>query len=146
MLARLRQRRDQGETLIELLIAIAILGVCVVAIGSGIAGAVMVSGLHRDQADATRILHNYVETLEAAPYDACTSSHQATYTLATQSGFAAPVLTVAYWDGSNFVAYGAGTSPCASNADTGLQRVTISLSNTDSRVSQSLSIVLRNPA
>ena len=140
MLARLRERADRGETLIELIIAITILGVCVVAIGSGIAGAVLASGLHRQQADATRILHNYAETLEGATYNACTNSTPASYSLTQQSGFQAPTVTVTYWNGTAFQA------GCPSGGDSGLQRVSINLKTTDGRVGQALSVVLRNPS
>jgi Tfp pilus assembly protein PilE len=136
MRARLSRRADRGETLIELIIAIAILGVCVVAIGSGIAGAVMVSGLNRDQADAGRVLHNYAETLEAATYTPCAT----TYALPTQTGFDAPTLDITYWNGSAFQA------TCPVGGDQGLQRVAITVTNTDGRVSQSLRVVLRNPS
>jgi Tfp pilus assembly protein PilE len=135
MRTRLSRMADQGETLIELVIAIAILGVCVVAIGSSVVGAVMISGLNRSQADAGRVLHNYAETLEAATYTSCAT----TYSLPTQTGFQAPTLNVAYWNGSTF------QITCPGGGDQGLQRVTITVTNTDGRVSQSLRVVLRNP-
>lgn len=140
MRARLRERADRGETLIELIIAITILGVCVVAIGSGIAGAVLASGLHRQQADASRILHNYAETLEGATYNACTTTTPASYSLTQQSGFKAPTVTVTYWNGTGFQAN------CPATGDSGLQRVSIGLTTTDGRVGQTLAVVLRNPS
>jgi Tfp pilus assembly protein PilE len=134
MRARFSRCADRGETLIELIIAIAILGVCVVAIGSGVAGAVLVSGLHRDQADASRILHNYVEKLEATTYSSCATS----YSLPQQTGFTAPSLSITYWNGTGFQA------TCPAGGDQGLQRVAITLTNTDQRVKQTLAVVLRS--
>ncbi len=93
MLVLRRVRADRGETLIELVISIAILGICVVAIGAGIIGTVMISTVHRDQADASTILHNYAEALQATTYSACAGS---TYSLPTVSGFAAPTISIAY--------------------------------------------------
>jgi type II secretory pathway pseudopilin PulG len=133
MFSRRRVHSERGETLIELLIAITILGVCVVAIGASVAGAVLVSGLHRDQADAARILHNYAEQLQGT-YSNCATS----YSLAQPPGFQVPSLDIAYWNGSGF------QDNCPS-PDQGLQRVTIGVTSVDGRVSDALTIVLRSP-
>jgi Tfp pilus assembly protein PilV len=137
MCTRLRKADERGESLLELVVAIFILGVCVIAIGSGIAGSIMISGLHRQQADASRILHNYAESLKAGSYSPCSADAGASYTLPQQPGFDAPGLAVRYWDGAGFQA------SCPAPGDQGLQQVTISLEDTDLRVGQSLTIVLR---
>lgn len=139
MFTRLRHDAERGETLLELVVAIFILGVCVIAIGSGIAGSVMISGLHRQQADASRILHNYAESLEAGGYAPCAGAVGASYSLPQQSGFNPPSVSIGYWNGSGFQA------GCPGSGDQGLQQVTISLVNTDFRVGQSLTLVLRSP-
>jgi type II secretory pathway pseudopilin PulG len=43
---------DRGESLLELIVAILILGTCVVAIGTGIALSIKISDVHRGQAIA----------------------------------------------------------------------------------------------
>ena len=60
MNARHRVEGERGETLLELLVSITILGVCVVAIASGIAVSVRISAIHRSQATASDWLHIHV--------------------------------------------------------------------------------------
>jgi Tfp pilus assembly protein PilE len=130
---------EQGETLIELVIAIAILGVCVVAIGSGVAASVVVSGTHRDLADASQILHNDAEALEADPYVPCATATSYAVPSQAGTGWRNPTVTVKYWNGSSFPQGGS----CSS--DQGLQQVTLTLTNKSGRVTQSLTLVLRSP-
>ncbi len=127
-------RNERGETLLELIVALGILGVAVVAIASGIAVSVVASRSHRDQANAGSYLHNYAEQV-AASYTGCGASAPA---LATQTGFQAPSLSIKYWTGAAF-----GSATCTT--DPGLQQVTISLTSSDTRVSQSLIVIVRKP-
>src|SRR6266536_5937583 len=103
---RKRQRisDDDGETLLELVIAILILGICVVAIGTGIALSVKMSGVHRAQSTAQAFLHNYAETLESQyqACDGCASDPDYVSGLPTPSGFSAPTEAVSYWNGTTF--------------------------------------------
>jgi hypothetical protein len=139
MYAVRRFARDQGETLLELVIAITILGTCVVAIGAGIVGTVTISNIHRQQADASKVLHNYAEALEGTTYSPCPG---AMYSLPTVSGFSSPTITISYWNKS--LTPTAGFQPTCPGTDQGVQRVKIDLANSDGRVSESLTVVLRN--
>jgi type II secretory pathway pseudopilin PulG len=134
---------ELGETLLELIIAIMILGVCVVAIGSGIAMSITISAVHRDQATAQDSLHNFAETLESS-YIPCTGAPTPNYgrSLAqlTPPGFSAPTVMVDYW----VPATGTFSSTCPSGGDTGLQQVALTLVSTAGRVSQSLVVDLRS--
>ncbi len=78
--------------------AIMILGVCVVAIGSGIALSVTISAVHRNQATAQDSLRNYAETLQNS-YTPCTATSTPNYatSLVAPPGFAAPTVVVDYW-------------------------------------------------
>src|SRR3954471_20829484 len=81
-LSRLRSG-DGGETLIELLIAITILGVCVVAFGTSIALGVRTSDQQRQQSDAGAYLRDYAERITsyvgtAGHYTDCAAAN--TYT------------------------------------------------------------------
>jgi type II secretory pathway pseudopilin PulG len=137
--------RDDGETLIEILLSITILGICVGGIGASIAFAVRASGIHRSQAVASQYLHNYAETLQS-DYKTCTDTAAATassYTAeltAAPAGFAAPAVTIAFWNGTRFVTNGGA---CL-KPDPGLQRVTVTLASTDGHVNESLAVVIRN--
>jgi Tfp pilus assembly protein PilV len=132
--------RDDGETLIEILLSITILGICVVGLGAAIAFAVKVSGIHRGQAQASQYLHNYAETLQS-DYKPCAANPSAAYVsdlarLGTPTGFNAPTADVAVWNGTSF------RSACL-NPDLGLQRVTLHLASTDGHVNESLVVVIR---
>src|SRR4051794_38013316 len=113
---------ERGETLLELVIAIVILGVCVVAIGSGIAVSVKVSGIHRDQSTAGAFLHNYAETLQApSAYAPCTSASTPNYvtnlSLAPPGAFQSPTATVTYWN--NSTSQFGTTTTCPATGDPG---------------------------
>jgi type II secretory pathway pseudopilin PulG len=138
MRGRLPAPGEVGETLLELVIAIAILGVSAIAIAGGIASSISMSSLHRQQSDAQRALRNYAETLQGSGYSPCTAGSPAGYSLPATSGFPAPAVTVTYWNGSAF------QSGCPSGGDSGLQRVAISLADTTGRVSDHIAVVLRN--
>jgi Tfp pilus assembly protein PilE len=129
---------DRGETLLELVITIAILGVCVVGIGAGIALSVKISSIHRNQATADAFLHNYAESIQTG-YTACASPSTYTSGLPTPNGFAGPTSSVKFWDGTSFTTL----SPCTPASDPGLQQVTLSLNSTDGFTSESLVVILR---
>lgn len=142
MRARFRRLRGEaGESLLELLIAITILGTCVVAIGSGVVLSVKISAIHRSQSTAAAFLHNYAETLQSS-YAKCSSGNPPNYAAAlpTPSGFNAPTATVAFWNTTSNTF--SGTSCPAS--DPGLQRVTLKLTSTDGFVTESLVVTVRD--
>jgi hypothetical protein len=134
-----RAAGDAGETLLELIVAITILGVCVVAIGSGIVLSVKVSSIHRGQATAQAFLHNYAEALQTAyvPCNSCASSPNYVASLPAPTGFNAPTASVKYWNGTAFTATPPATDP-------GLQRGALTLTSKDGFVDESLVVVLRN--
>ena len=134
---------EGGETLLELVVAITILGVCVVAVGAGVVMSVRISTIHRDQATADATLHNYAETVVGS-YQACAPTgppnYPASLSLAAPAGFIAPTANVRYWN----AATSTFTDTCPS-ADPGLQQVTLNLTSNDRLVSESLVVVVRKP-
>jgi type II secretory pathway pseudopilin PulG len=132
---------DTGETLVELIIAVAIMGIVVVAIVGGIGTTLLMSDLHRKQATAGAYLRNYAETLQAS-YAPCTSGapDYAALLTAPVSGFSPPTATVRYWD----TASSSFSSSCPPT-DSGLQQITLTLAAADSRATESLVVVVRQP-
>ncbi|HEX5407872.1 MAG TPA: type II secretion system protein [Pseudonocardiaceae bacterium] len=143
---------DRGETLLELLIAIAIMGVVMVAVIGGLATVVRVSDIHRKQATAGAYVHDYAEAIEnlvagggattTGGYVNCATT--TTYVLPSSQfpvpvGYNRPsVDSVRYWTGSGW------SSTCPS-PDTGLQQLTVAVSTVDGRVDENLVIVVRKP-
>lgn len=142
-MARRRLEGDQGESLLELVIAIAILGVCVVALGTGIALSVKISDIHRGQAIAQQYLHNDAELLQTGAYTNCTASTTPDY---TQSLVTPPdggpwndsQTDIKFWNGTKF------DTGCPGGVDPGLQQVTLRIKRADGLVNESLVLVLRS--
>ena len=82
---------ERGETLLELLIAVVILGVVVVAVVGGFATATITSDIHRKQSTAGAYAKDYAEAIQTAvstasvPYTNCAN----TSTYASPAGFTA---------------------------------------------------------
>jgi prepilin-type N-terminal cleavage/methylation domain-containing protein len=139
-MSRLRRvADDRGDTLIEVIAAVFVLGIAAVAIVSAMTMSVKISDYHRKQANASAVLHNYAESLVAG-YQPCTSANSQPYALAARSGFTAPSITVSYWTGSGF-----GSTSCPAGGDPGVQRVQLAVSSIDSRATESLTVVVRLP-
>ena len=148
-----RSDDDRGETLIELLVTVVILGTAVVAIVAALATGIMVSDIHRKQATAGAAVRAFAETLErqvAAPsgpnptgYVDCATnaSYAGSYTAPT--GYTATVVAVKFWTGT---AFAPAAGPCTSPAvDTGVQLVSLKVDSADGRASETLDVVLRKP-
>jgi Tfp pilus assembly protein PilV len=141
------ERTDSGESLIEILVALTILAVCLIAIASGIVLSIKISVVHRNQATAQDYLHNYAETLEGTTYKACTASTPTTYpsvatAVGTPAGFTAPTVAVNYWVAAT--ASFTANQACPGAGDSGLQQVTFKLLSSDNLVSESLVVTIRS--
>jgi Tfp pilus assembly protein PilE len=138
---------DKGETLLELMIAVAIMGIVVVAIVGGIATSIMMSDIHRKQATAGAYVRNYAETVVAyvAAGKANFASSSPDYSPSTvgftapAGGFVASVSSVWCWDDGSkkFIS----SCPTAS----AVQQVTLNIASSDSRASETLLVIVRKP-
>ena len=135
-----RRPLDQGETLIELVIAVMILGIAAVAITVGLTLSVKVSDIHRKETTAAATVRNYAEFLENAVagggYVPGTGAYPA---FTAPTGYTASVVgTKNCWNGSAF-------QSCASVADNGLQQLKLQVASNDGRATEQLVVVLRKP-
>ncbi|TNC29576.1 PulJ/GspJ family protein [Amycolatopsis alkalitolerans] len=134
---------DRGETLLELLVSVAILGLAGVALVGGLTTAVISSDAHRKAATAGATIRDYAETIETSVrvggYQAsCTPGYGAGF--APPAGFTTPRITsVSFWNGSGFP----GT--CSTSGDLGVQRLTLMVSSVDGRATERMALVVRNP-
>lgn len=147
----LRRSDERGETLIELLVAMLILGTTVVAIVGGLGTSIVVSDLHRKETTAGAELRTYAEAIEgglaAAPtsYVACArpEAYAAPPGFESVDGYTATVTAVSYWeaDGSDRAAF---SPECL--RDSGVQALTLQVS-TDSgqQTTETLELVIRSP-
>lgn len=142
---------ERGETLIEILVALIILGIAAVAILTGFQLAIKASDLQRKETTGGAYVRDFAEALETyvstsnAHYVACASASSyspATVGFAPPTGFSAAVTKVQSVSSSG--ALGTFASPCGSS-DTGVQAVTLSVSSADVSANEKLTVLIRKP-
>jgi type II secretory pathway pseudopilin PulG len=140
-----RWSADRGETLIELLVAILIMGIAVVAVVGGLLASVKFSDVHRKQATGGADARSYAEAVgryvAGDQYVECAAPSAyapATVGFAAPSGFTAAVASVEYWNAGTRTF----TGTCSSS---GLQRVTVQVASTDGRAAEKAIVVVRKP-
>jgi Tfp pilus assembly protein PilV len=82
-------RGQGGETLLELLVTVSIMGTAFVGVLAGIGATFMATDSHRQEATAETVLRNYAERMKdptGAPYVTCAT----TATYASPTGFSLP--------------------------------------------------------
>lgn len=136
---------EKGESLLELLIAVAIMGIAVVAIMAGLVTSVLISDVHRKQATAGTAVRDYAEAMQSAvaggSYGDCgtTSWYQSHAGFTAPTGYNATVVagSMRFWTGSTW------TTSCST--DSGLQQLTVQVASTDGRATERVVVVLRKP-
>jgi len=148
---------DRGESLIELLVALAIMATAVVALIGAIATSVRMSDLHRRQTVAGVYVKEFAETLRgkvaetpskytpcgAVPDPAATYRSFFSVPAAVSTIYVAEVAKVTYWDGVS-----AFTATCPASGDYGVQLVSLKVRGLDSSratVEETLDVTLRKP-
>jgi len=133
-----RSRSDRGETLIELLVALSVMSVAVVALVGGLGTAIVMSDVHRKQATVGTTLRNWSESIAAAvaggDYPACGAPSVPD---GAPAGYTASIPNVRYWTGA------AWSSSCVS--DKGLRQLTLRVASDDGRATEQLVIAVRKP-
>lgn len=135
-----RAGSDRGETLVEVLVTVVILGLAGVAVMAGLATSVEASDIHRQATTSGSYVKNYAEAIQSY-----VQGHQSAFNCspdysAATVGFVAsgymPTFTWIAVDGT-----GAATT-CTSNT---AQMVTLKVVSTGGRGTEQLSFVLRKP-
>lgn len=133
---------DEGETLVEVLATIVIMGITVVAILGAIANAILLSTTHRKQAAAGAYVRAFAEAIEnnvaasTSAYAPCGAATTYQNLYPQPSGYVRTA-AIKYWDGSQF------QSTCTT--DTGIQQLRLQVSSADGKVNESLTIIIREP-
>jgi type II secretory pathway pseudopilin PulG len=145
-MTRRRTRSEDGETLVELLISVSILGIAVVGIVAGMATALTASDANRKQGVVEAQLRNFAEAVTdpSAPYVECatTGSYANPPGFALPAGYSATVTSVRYFDGNGSPGF---TGSCPSNPDNGVQVITVRIQSSDERALKSLTFAKRRP-
>jgi type II secretory pathway pseudopilin PulG len=146
VLDRLRAggRCDDGSTLVETLVALAILGIAGVAILAGLQLSVMTSDIHRKQTSDGAYVRGYAEAIEqylatSANYVKCAGANAyspATVGYPIPSGHSAQQAAAVPLDGN-------GTALTCPGGDQGVQRLRLTVNSSDNRAVETLTVVVR---
>ena len=147
-----RRRGDGGFTLIELVVAVAIMGVCFVTIVAGMMASIFTSDIHRRQATAETVIRAYAEYVTQQQYVSCagtgaygasTPTGRNSAPLTLPSGFSAQTTSVAHWNGTAYSSSTTGPGPVSGCTDTGTQLVSIKATDSTGRDSETIDVVAR---
>jgi type II secretory pathway pseudopilin PulG len=143
-------REELGETLVETLLTVALLGILATGIVGAMASVIRASDFDAKQAGSEVVLRSYAEARTHAPYLPCTAGQSTNpYGSSSPSGFVAPanytatVSTVTFWNGTS-------SSPltflptCPATGDAGLQSLTLQVVP-PSGPTQTLTVETRSP-
>jgi type II secretory pathway pseudopilin PulG len=130
----------EGETLVELLVTVSIMGIAIITLVLAIGTAVRSSDVHRKQATTESLLRNYAEGLQASSYVNCASTYATPSSFTASANYSIQVTRVQYWNGQNPAGF---TASCGT--DTGIQLITIKASSSDGRSTRTLDVVKRKP-
>ncbi len=139
---------DRGETLIELVVAVAILGLAAVAILGGLMASIRTSVMHRNDASGGAYVRSFAEAIQTdvdiSGYKSCanalnpSSGYAGVTVLDLPTGYTTSVMAVRSWNGST---WGACTAD-------GIQRLDLKVTTTgDSahKADETLTVILRQP-
>jgi len=140
-------RDERGETLVELLATVVIIGTAVLSVLAAIGVAITASDANSKQVTALTVARNYAEAIQAAAYVPCATA--ASYSPAAVSytaptGFTATIVGgLGYYDGTSSGPASFGATCTA--PDKGAQQISIEAKSSDARADRTLQIVKRGP-
>jgi prepilin-type N-terminal cleavage/methylation domain-containing protein len=144
-LARVRAEREAGYTLSEVLIAVVILGIAVVAIVGSLGSSIFVSQAHRDIVTSDALVRRYAEQLTRATFAPCATTY-AGLSGGVPAGYSVSITSIDHADGSvQPAAWGAADGAhCPANNE--IQRITVQAQRTSKGTGvQKLTIIKRAP-
>ena len=145
MPVRGRRGDERGETLVELVVSVAILGIAAVAILAGLMRSVRSSVVYRNDATGAAYVRSFAEAIQTHVdtngYPACSSASS------TYAGVAVPDLPTGYTKAVTAVQSWNGTSWGGCTAD-GIQRLDLKVTSTGDaahNAEDTLTVILRRP-
>jgi type II secretory pathway pseudopilin PulG len=147
------RRREAGETLVELVLTVAIMSIAIVSVAGALATGVRVSDIHRKHATAGAAVRALAEALHASVAgpggyleDICDADPVGAYQSRVDSIYTAPadfqasVTQVRFWHPNGST--GSFETGCP---DVGVQLLTLQVASVDGRATETLDVVLRKP-
>lgn len=142
-------RDEAGETLVEVLVAVAILGLAAVAVLAGVELAVKSSTIGRNQATSGSYVRSLAESIQnsvaASGYQKCGGGAYLTSGVLTSAGipstYTVTVVSTSAWTSSGWVA-------CTNTLDNGVQRLDLKVTSPGDivhRANETLSVIIRKP-
>ena len=153
--------QEEGETLIELIVAIAIMGLAGVAIMTGFQFSIVSSDLGRKQANGDSLVRSLGEVIQntvaagTTPYVGCAgNASYLTAAVLTQAGvsgssYAATQSAASAWTGTKWVGP-TEQPPSACTGDNGVQKVLLTVTSPDPsssahQATETLTVIIRKP-
>lgn len=140
---------DRGETLVEVLAAVVILGIAGVAVMAGLMLSVKTSDIHRKETTGSAYVRNYAEAIQnyvaGGGYQDCAS---ASYTPAAVSFQIPKDAAGQQYNAKVDSAVSVGTTVAASSCtspDPGVEQLRLSVKSPDGRANEQLVIIVRKP-
>lgn len=119
---------DRGETLVEILVAVTIMGIASAAFLGGLMMNVQGSDIHAKQAKAQAAVRNYAEAVQSYGFRGCAAD----YGPSAVSAVIPTTLTASY------------TPTCLGSASSGPASLTLVVQSADGRAREQLVVVLRD--
>ena len=147
---RLRAGSDRGETLVEVLAAVVILGIAGVAVMAGLMLSVKASDMHRKETTGGAYVRSLAEALQnwvaAGHYATCaTSADYLVSQVTSQVADLPSTYQLSMKDARSVSATGVAAAGCVAANDTGVQQVELHVKSADGRADEKLTIVVRKP-
>jgi Tfp pilus assembly protein PilE len=158
----LRKKRDErlrerGETLIELIVSTALLGILGVGMITALTSTIIVSNADRGFAGTETVLRSYATALESRTYLPCTTPGSSANPYSTPLAFTNPAGYTTSITGPTFLADKNSTNATAANAfiatcpntppnnvgDQGVQRFVVRAVRSDGTAGQTLNVLVR---
>jgi hypothetical protein len=136
-MTRARQPGDAGASLVEVLAALALVGLATVALLSGLLTLAAASRLRDDQVRDDLLLRTLAEVVKAAPFEPCGGTGYADM-FDAPAGTSGSVEAVTYWTGEP--AADPFSDDCVE--DLGVQKVTLLLTDDDADVEDGTRLTL----
>jgi prepilin-type N-terminal cleavage/methylation domain-containing protein len=147
-MSRAQQRAEAGYTLTEVLVAVVILGVAVVAIVGALGTSIFSSRVHRNLVTGDAAARAYASQISQAGYVNCATPAGGVnpYPVMANApaGMTVAVSNISLWTGSSSAGNFGGTSGPGCS-DLGVQQITIVATPTAAGGGQSLTFVKRSP-